>query len=53
MDRVATAKTRALEPILETQNELQLVPVSNEVIKKKRNESLKMKARIMSGSAHS
>lgn len=49
VDRVATAKTRALEPILEQQNEYQLVHVNHEVIRKKRNESLKQKARIMSG----
>lgn len=43
VDRVATAKTRALEPILEERNdEYALVPVKgNEELKKARNNSIK------------
>ena len=52
MDRIATAKTRALEPIYErdeTTNEFALVPTDNPEKKKQRNLVLKQRARLISG----
>ena len=56
LDRLATAKGRPLEPIMELEADYgsqALVPVNTEHIKKKRNDSLKHKARLMSGNPRS
>lgn len=50
-DRLATAKGRPLEPILEENNDYALVPVvkDREEAKRKRNEGIKQRARLVSG----